>query len=206
MTGDSITDTGRVRPLGEGREGTNPYGNGYVNIVAGYLGAEYPELGIRVVNKGISGDQCPALLARWDEDVLALSPDWVSILIGINDVWREFDMPYMKYNHSGLQKYGDSLAQCIEKTLPITKNIIVMSPYMVEPNTQDAMRVKMQSYAVCAKETAAKYQLKFVDLQAGFDRLLKYKHPMFYCWDRIHPGIIGHTMIAHEFLKAVEAK
>ncbi len=52
--GDSITDCGRARPEGEGSFGA--LGTGYVAYVVGLLQAVYPELGIRVVNKGISGN------------------------------------------------------------------------------------------------------------------------------------------------------
>ena len=33
------------------------------------------------------------LLQRFDSDVVSLNPDWVSICIGINDVWEQFDSP-----------------------------------------------------------------------------------------------------------------
>ena len=45
MIGDSVTDSGRTKPVGEGL--FNAHGNGYVNIVNGLLGAVYPEREIR---------------------------------------------------------------------------------------------------------------------------------------------------------------
>ena len=44
-------------------------------------------------NSGVSGNTSRDLLQRFDSDVVALNPDWVSICIGINDVWRQFDSP-----------------------------------------------------------------------------------------------------------------
>src|SRR5690349_1984671 len=88
MIGDSITDCGRARPVGEG-----PYeglGAGYVALVDGLINAASPELRIRVVNMGISGNTVRDLKARWKSDVLDLEPDWLSVMIGINDVWRHF--------------------------------------------------------------------------------------------------------------------
>src|SRR6056300_842528 len=87
MIGDSITDCGRGRPVGQ--KGT--LGNGYAKEVWALLHAVYPERKIRVLNTGVSGQRVPDLAARWQEDVLDLKPDWVSIMIGINDVWRHFD-------------------------------------------------------------------------------------------------------------------
>ena len=63
------------------------------------LSCMYPELGLRVINMGISGNQVRDLKDRWQTDVIDLKPDWVSVLIGINDVWRQFDSPYMPETH-----------------------------------------------------------------------------------------------------------
>src|SRR5437762_2767741 len=80
--GDSITDCGR-------REGPHaPYGNGYVALARTFLLARYAELGLEVVNRGIGGNTVRDLAARWQDDVIAEQPDWLSVKIGINDVWR----------------------------------------------------------------------------------------------------------------------
>ncbi|MFN8378973.1 MAG: GDSL-type esterase/lipase family protein [Anaerolineae bacterium] len=44
-----------------------------------------------VINMGVGGNTVRDLAARWESDVTALNPDWLSICIGINDVWRQFD-------------------------------------------------------------------------------------------------------------------
>jgi len=89
--GDSITDCGRTQPVGEGL--FEALGRGYVAQVDALLGATYPQLGIRVVNMGTSGHTVRDLAARWERDVLAQRPDWLAVMIGINDVWRQFDSP-----------------------------------------------------------------------------------------------------------------
>src|SRR5438046_2824066 len=89
MIGDSITDCGRNRPVGEGYSGA--LGNGYVSLVDALLGSVYFHHGIRVVNMGSSGETVRDLRRRWQSDVVDLKPNWVSIMIGINDVWRQFD-------------------------------------------------------------------------------------------------------------------
>ena len=89
--GDSISDYDRARPVGEGLN--SAWGHSYVADVGALLGSAYPELNLRVVNMGIGGNQIRHLDARWQSDVLDLKPDWVSVLIGINDVWRQFDTP-----------------------------------------------------------------------------------------------------------------
>jgi lysophospholipase L1-like esterase len=101
MIGDSITDCGRSRPVGEGL--FDAIGKGYVAYVDALLGAAYPERQIRVVNMGCSGNTVRDLAARWQTDVLDLQPDWLSIMIGINDVWRQFDIPRQPECHVTLR-------------------------------------------------------------------------------------------------------
>ena len=51
-------------------------------------------------------------------------------------------------------------------------------------------------------------KLKQDDVWRKFGRLLETTHPMPYGWDRIHPNIIGHTMISNlllRFLKQCKA-
>lgn len=97
FAGDSVTDMGSTTPIGEGLfEGA---GKGYVKIIENMLLAYYPERRIRVINSGISGNTSRDLLNRFDEHVIKLKPDWVSICIGINDVWRQFDSPAIPCTH-----------------------------------------------------------------------------------------------------------
>ena len=80
--GDSITDCGR-------RGEHVPLGNGYVKKVTELITAKYPERRIEYINKGIGGDIVEGLEARWDTDVIAEKPDWLSVKIGINNASRQ---------------------------------------------------------------------------------------------------------------------
>ena len=91
FAGDSVTDMESAQPVGEGL--FENVGKSYVRIVENMLAAFYPEIYLRVTNSGISGNTSRDLLQRFDRDVVSLKPDWVSICIGINDVWRQFDSP-----------------------------------------------------------------------------------------------------------------
>lgn len=201
--GDSISDFDRARPVGEGL--FNAWGTSYVADVGATLACAYPELGLRVVNMGISGNQVRDLLARWQSDVLDLKPDWVSVLIGINDVWRQFDCPQMPETHVSPEEYRAGYEELIQRTLPLVKGMVLMSPYFMEPNRADPMRSRMDQYGQIVRELAQRHGLVFVDLQAGWDQLFQHMHPCNIAWDRIHPNQIGHMHIARQFLRAVGA-
>jgi lysophospholipase L1-like esterase len=201
MIGDSVTDCDRGRPVGEGLFGA--IGNGYVNYVQGSLMAAYPESRIRVVNMGTSGNTVRNLKARWTTDVLDLKPDWLSIMIGINDVWRQFDVPLQKELHVDLEEYRETLAELVSLTKPLLKGLVLMTPYYIEPNRSDAMRAMMDKYGAAVKEIAEKHGTFFVDTQAAFDKVLTHYHPNAFAWDRVHPNNVGHMILARAFLQAI---
>ena len=202
--GDSISDYERTRPVGEGL--FNAWGRSYVACAGALLNCMYPELHLRVVNMGISGNQVRDLKARWQSDVIDRKPDWVSVLIGINDVWRQFDCPQMPENHVPPEEYEQTYEELIRQTLPRVKGMILMTPYYMEPNKTDAMRARMDEYGAIVKKLADRYGLTFVDLQAGWDRLFEHMHSTNIAWDRVHPNQTGCMYIAKQFLQAVGAE
>jgi lysophospholipase L1-like esterase len=143
------------------------------------------------------------LKVRWQDDVLNLKPDWLSIMIGINDVWRQFDTPKITEGHVGLEEYETTLKELIHLARPNLKGLILCTPYFIEPNLQDAMRKRMDEYSDVVRKLADEFDAVLVDTQAAFDRILKVMHPMTLAWDRIHPDTSGHAIIAKCFLDAV---
>jgi lysophospholipase L1-like esterase len=201
MIGDSVTDCDRARPVGEGL--FEAIGKGYVGYVEGLLEVTYPERKLRVINMGLSGNTVRDLSKRWDSDVLQLKPDWLSIMIGINDVWRQFDSPMITEGQVHLEEYKETLERLVKDTLPKLKGLILMTPYYMEPNKNDAMRARMDQYGQVVKELAKKYNTILVDTQAAFDELFMHFHPNAVAWDRVHPNNIGHMLLARTFLKAI---
>ena len=202
MVGDSITDCGRKRPVGEGFK-DNALGVGYVALVAATFGAVQPEARIHVINMGISGNTARHMKARWDTDVLAKKPDWLSIMIGINDVWRQFDTPHEKAAHVYPDEYKATLEELVVNTSPKVKGLVLMTPYLIEPDRNDAMRARMDEYGGHVREIAAHHKTLFVDTQAAFDRLLTTVAPTELAEDRIHPNLIGHMVLARAFLQGI---
>ena len=203
MIGDSITDASRTRPAGEGL--FDAQGKGYVSLVDALMTAGDPSLGIRVVNQGNSGNTVRDLKARWETDVLAQRPDWLSIMIGINDVWRQFDCPRQTDWHVYPEEYEATLDELVARTKPtLPGGLVLMTPYFIEPNRADAMRVQMDRYGAVVRALAQKHGAVFVDTQAAFDTVLAHLHPMTLAWDRIHPVLAGHMVIAQAFLRGVE--
>ncbi len=201
MIGDSITDCNRARPIAEGNE----VGNGYVGLLNALLAVRYPAHGIRVFNMGTNGNNVLDLKARWRKDVLELKPDWLSIFIGINDVWRQFDAPLRTEQHVRLEQYAQELEALVQNTRSQLQGMILITPYFLEPNRQEPMRALMDAYAEVVRTLAKRYDAVLVDTQQTMDALLAHNHPMSLCWDRIHPSTTGHMAIALAILNALES-
>ena len=202
FTGDSITDCDRARPVGEG-----PWlGNGYVAQVNALLEACYPQRRIRVLNTGIGGNRVTDLEARWQADVLSHQPDWLSIMIGINDVWRQFDGANDP-DQVDIARYEATYRRLLTQTRPqLSGGLILMTPFFIEANRADPMRAMMDEYSAVVAQLASEFDAIFVDTQAAYDHYLTYRPTQSLCGDRIHPNQSGHMLMARAFLAAVQFK
>ena len=199
FAGDSVTDMESQNPVGEGL--FDSLGKGYVRIIENLLSVCYPEIKLRITNSGISGNTSRDLLARFDRDVVALNPDWVSICIGINDVWRQFDCPAITEIHVLPDEYRSNVEEMILRVKDKVKGIFLLSPYIIEPNSEDMMRNRINEYVAICRELAERHGCMFVDFQQMYEDYCKIRHSAFIAWDRIHPNQIGSTLMAKEFLK-----
>jgi lysophospholipase L1-like esterase len=194
--GDSITDCGR-------RDAAVPYGNGYMNLVRSFVIARYPELRLTFENRGVGGDTVRHLDVRWQRDVIEERPDWLSVKIGINDVWRAFGtnaheaVPIDEYERT----YRGLLQQAVDET---GCRLIIAEPYMIEPDRSDPMRQHMDRYGQVARALAVEFKAVNVRTQDAFDVALESTSPSDWADDRVHPNLPGHAVIAQAFLRAID--
>lgn len=199
FAGDSVTDMGSAQPVGEGL--FDNVGHSYVRIVENMLATWYPEVKLRVTNSGISGNTSRDLLARFGRDVVDLKPDWVSVCIGINDVWRQFDSPAIPDGQVSPEEYRDNVEKMILSVKDRVKGVFLLTPYYMEPNKEDWMRKRMDEYGAICADLAQKHGCVLVNLQEVFDQYFRHRHSSYIAWDRVHPNQIGATIIARAFLK-----
>jgi lysophospholipase L1-like esterase len=197
MIGDSITDADRGYPVGTVATGL---GAGYVSLVNALLTAHYPELGITVLNTGIGGQVSRDLQKRWQSDVIDLKPDWVTMMIGTNDVWRQFAQPDEPWLSAWPDDYVQISTELVSKTLPLVKGFTLLTPYFVEANLSDPIRKRMDDYVALVKKVGEVTGVKVIDVQAIFDKATQHIAPKQISDDRIHPSLAGHALIASAVL------
>jgi lysophospholipase L1-like esterase len=199
--GDSITDCGRRRPIGEG---SGALGDGYVSLVQAALLASYADYGLHVINMGVAGDTVLGLRNRWDSDVMALRPDWLSIFIGINDAWRQTMDAFGPAERIDVTEYATTLRTLIARTQPWLTGLILMTPYTLQPDRSDPMRRTMDEFGATVREEAASSGALLVDTQAAFDRVMAWVDPLDLSGDGVHVGLAGHMVLAQAVLGSLQ--
>lgn len=196
--GDSITDTGRT---GSGNPAES-LGEGYPAKIAGKLAEDYAQLNIKVINRGISGDRTKDLVRRWDKDCVDLKPDYVSILIGINDTWRAFD----SNAPTSAEQYEENMRVILGRIKAETNaEIILLNPFLLnsmedKPRMRPDLVLKQEVVYKLIKE----FDVTFIDLQKVFDEMVANGTDMVaLSEDGVHPTDFGHEVIAEEWIKAV---
>ena len=195
--GDSITDAGRAR------DNNANVGTGYPVLVKAGLGFAAPGK-YEFINRGISGNRVVDVYARIKSDIINLKPDVMSILVGVNDVWHELSIG----NGIEADKYFkiyDMLIGEVKEALPDIK-IMIMEPFVLKGTATeenwDYFNTEVKKRAQMAKKIAKKYDLPYIELQAGFDKLSENIEESYWLTDGVHPTAMGHQYIMTEWLKA----
>lgn len=193
--GDSITDSGR-------KEDPEHLGNGYVRIIHDYLKVNYPTKNLEVVNRGISGNRVIDLANRWKEDVLALNPAIVSILVGINDVWRQVDSPEIEqvYPAQFERIYANLLEQVKAET---NAKIVLMEPTLIQEDIFSLGNEKLIPYIEIVHSLAKKYQAVVVPTHDVFINYVKSNNGYKLTTDGVHMNSAGNLLIAKTWLDNV---
>ena len=194
FAGDSITDADKNTTW-------DGIGNGYVRLVRNALAAFFPQIGCRVFNAGVSGDNSRDLLARWEKDVDVKKPSVVFCLIGANDVWRYFDRLDPEKSLVSEEEYECNLTEICKKAERY-EHFILITPYFMERNRSDEMRLLTERYAAIMHKVSQKFGLPVLDAQKEFDAYMEHRSGMSISWDRVHPGEIGSMLLARMILKA----
>ena len=198
--GDSITDANRD----DENQDNFGLGCGYAFLLAAEL--EKNNKGkVKFINRGKSGDRITDVYARIKEDIINLKPDFMSILIGVNDVSHELTMN-CGVSPKKFRMIYKLLIEEIKEALPEIE-IIILEPFVLKGTATEKLwnefNSEVRKLAEISKEIADESSFKFVPLQAEFDNLSADGDTR--CWsvDGIHPTSAGHQVIKEELKKVV---
>jgi acyl-CoA thioesterase-1 len=191
--GDSITDCDR------NREDPRDLGKGYAMFAASWFSAKHPEKRVEFLNRGIGGDRTSDLVRRWQEDCLALEPDLVSILIGVNNTWRRYD----KNDPTSVDRFEEEYRAILDSTKKtLNARLILCEPFLL-PVTADQRkwREDLDPKIEVVHELAEEYDATLVPLDHLFQEACSKREATYWASDGVHPSLPGHALIAQAWLK-----
>ena len=201
--GDSITDAGREK-TNQLPNNANSFGTGYAFLAASHLLNAHPDKEFTIYNRGISGNKVYQLQDRWQEDAIDLKPNWVSILIGVNDYWHK-----VKHGYEGtVEIYENDLRVLVQRTmkeLPGVR-IILCEPFIL-PNTsavEQSWVIPFKAYQKAAHNISKEFNTLWVPFQSVFDQGLQQAKETYWAPDGVHPSMAGSQLMAQTWLEAVK--
>lgn len=200
--GDSITDAGRDKRQEDNANNGRALGSGYAYLLAAHLLCERADANLKIYNRGISGNKVFQLADRWDKDCLALKPNVLSILIGVNDIWHKLNGKY----DGTVEVYERDYRALLERTkqaLPAVK-LVICEPFVLRTGAvNEKWFPEFDGFRASAKKVATEFNTVFVPFQSAFDEAVKKAPPAHWAGDGVHPTMAGAYLMGETWLAAV---
>lgn len=174
--------------------------DGYVRIVESIISALIPDMKLTYVNAGVSGNRVTNMLERINDDVIAHDPNWVTISVGVNDVW---------HGHEGVpidvfRKKYDEMVKQLSKHTGTKLALFTTTVIGEELDNEDNVRVVEYNDHIRAVATKRKHLL--VDMNEAFQTAISRWHKigtdLRLTVDGVHTNPIGAYLMAHTLAKA----
>lgn len=185
--GDSITCADRFWLLE-----SDGLGCGYVAMLAHSLKEVSPDT--LVLNKGYDGFTVPSLMRRLPEDCICKNPDYVTVLVGINDIGIAMNTGISLKEQDFAGSYDRLLSSLCSGT---HASILCVAPFIF-PHPQEYANwiVLIREAENTIVSLCAKYQVSFVSVHDNLNAFAAQKGYAFVTPDGIHLTEAGHRFLA----------
>ena len=181
----------------------------FTRILIDYFVVNYPQKQIQFYNMAIPGAGVPVALSDWERQVLSKSPDFVTVLFGMNDLQLSLYADSAKITDRLLAKREQAITRFLnnmEEMLARLNGIpyLLMTPTLhdespeIEGPLYGGYDASLKKAADALKnQYAPVLDLHAILLDANQRRITK----TIIGPDRVHPGNIGQALIAYHILK-----
>ncbi len=148
---------------------------GYVSIMRKVLEVLYPERTIFITNVGISGHKATDMHQRFARDVLQYQPNWVTISVGVNDVWHGFDKEHPQGDGPRgipLAQFRTEVSVMVQAAQAAGIQVALFTATVIKENLASLENQKLVAYNKALREIAKKYHCLLVDQAAAFREIL----------------------------------
>lgn len=186
----------------------------YTQYVEDYFYTRFPKLNVGFHNAGVGGARARDALERFDRDVAAYKPKYVTVLLGMNDG------TYIPYDDKTFQTYKADMTELLGRIRGIGATPILMTPTMFDSR---AMRMKsganleaiaprlelynstLAYYGAWLREVAVETGAGFVDMYSPLNNLTlqaRKEDPKFtMIKDAVHPDAPGQLVMGFAILE-----
>jgi lysophospholipase L1-like esterase len=163
-------------------------GVSYVQLLSARL-ADHPS-SPELIASAWEGIDTAYALKRFNRMVTALDPDWVVILLGLNDA-----QPSGGRSATSPADYRSNLLALVDRVLALGARPVLVAPGpRFRPSPDDGQMVEiMGPYVAALRSVAEEGEFPWVDLHSPFTALEAVRELI---PDGVHPGPAGHTLIA----------
>jgi len=162
----------------------------YLALLANRVSADSRMRGLELINAGVGGDTVINLARRMERDVLAQSPEWVVIFIGINDCttalrrhafpvpstlrhWSYFRDVKQLYGAVTPQRYLDGLRVLVDGIARRSSaRIALCTPATIGESVRSHAWRMLDGYAETVRQVAAERDCHLIDVHAAFSRAI----------------------------------
>lgn len=188
--GDSVTDCNR------NRNDEYDLGNSYVKIVGRYLKRH----NVQVINRAISGNKVNDLLSRFEKDFVNCRPDYIFLLIGVNDTWHNY--PNQKATSVFKEEY-DLLLRKIKQEINVP--VVILEPFIIGyKENYTCMRSDLLEKVDEIRKLAKKYNCEYIAFENDFATILIHEDEELYSREGIHPLEKGYKLMAKKIIKNIK--
>ncbi len=202
--GDSVTDCARDYSDFWG------LGSGYVKYTVEAIKAMFPDDDIEFINRGISGNRTCDVLARAEADIVELKPDIVTMLIGVNDTWRRYDMNMPTTE----EQFAENYKAIIAKIKSTGAKLIMLEPFLIYNMGRDEYREDLNPKIDVTRKLALEYADAYIPLDGILSAAcVSANDRLEISADGVHPAELGKQVIAEslipflaEYIKELKSK
>ena len=203
------------------------HGGSYHAIVTLFYTTRYPDRDIKYYNNGIGGDRASNIMSderfRLNVDILSHKPTVATIMLGMNDVGRnDYGLKNSgpeieKKRQASLDLYNDSMTKLVAALRGVGARIIFLTPSIYEEGANLSIKDAAENMVgvngalgKCAaqeKEWAKAPSSGYADFYQVMNAVNERERKMDSGFtivgkDRVHPGPVGHFVMAYTLLKA----
>ena len=187
----------------------------YTQYVEDYFYTRYPKMRLHFHNAGVGGDRAREALARFDDDVAAFKPKYVTVLLGMNDgAYRDFDKAIFDTYQRDMNTVLDKIAELGATAVPMTPTMHDARAARLGKRVQEPRDTYYNGvlalYGGWLREQAQVRGLGFVDMYGPLNNVTFAQRKKNANWtmigDAVHPGPTGQVVMAAAVLEDMVAR